>query len=153
MNDLRKFEFYPRERRNPYIEQLIEYTISDIEKEGIIQFDGYYYIEDDELPIRSFLMTYLREEKPYKIEGNSNWYRTLEEKFYEIEIYSREKIVNTSSYDEVDEEDGSKMKICYFPTHEQKIKFRIIDILDDYDKLYERAYKYFKEEKYSNQNS
>jgi hypothetical protein len=136
MNNLRRFEFYPNPLRNPYIEELFEYNVSDTE--GLIHFNGHYYVQMEELPVRCFFNTYVREEKPYNVEGNSSSYRILEEDFYEVEIYDIEKIVNTSSYDEVDDEDGSKMKICYFPSHEQKIKFKIINKFNSDKELFKR---------------
>jgi hypothetical protein len=147
MNDLRRFEFFSRERRDPYIQQLIEFNIN--EKEGYIHFDGYYYVMNEEFPKRVFFNTTVREEKPYEEKeteyGYECKYKTVEDKFYEVEIYDRIKIINTSSYDEVDE-DGSKMRICYFPTHEQKIYFKVINEFDTFEDFLSRASEYFKQE-------
>ena len=48
MNNLRRFEFFSKERRDPYIQDLIEFKVS--ETEGFIHFDGYYYVMNEELP-------------------------------------------------------------------------------------------------------
>lgn len=147
MNDLRRFEFFSKERRDPYVQKLIEFNISDTE--GFIHFDGYYYVLNEEFPKRIFFNTTVREEKPYEEEirdnGHHAKYRIMEDMFYEVEVYDREKIVNTSSYDEVDE-DGSKMRICYFPTYEQKIKFRVINKFDNFEDFLKRTSEYFTEE-------
>jgi hypothetical protein len=55
------------------------------------------------------------------------------------------KINNTSKYDEV-EEDGEKMKICYFPTHEQKLFFKINKIFPNFEDFLDRVTEYFKKE-------
>jgi hypothetical protein len=145
MNNLRSFDFYPIHTRNPYIQELFEYKIS--ETEGSIHFDGHFYVQTEELPFRSFFNTFVREKEPFKVEGNSCSYRLLEEEWYEVDIYDVEKIVNTSSYDEVEEEDGSKMRICYFPSHEQKIKFRIINKFNTSGEFVDRLRNYTSEDK------
>jgi hypothetical protein len=155
MNDLRRFEFYSSERRDPYIQKLIEFSIS--ETEGYIHFDGYYYVLNEEFPKRVFFNTRVREEKPYEEEtredGYHAKYRMLEDLFYEIEIYDRIKIENTSSYDEVEEDDGSKMRICYFPTYEQKIYFRVINKFDDFENFLKRTTEYFTEKQLESSHS
>ncbi len=147
MNDLRRFEFFSRERRDPYVQHLIDFQIND--KEGFIHFDGYYYVMNEEFPKHIFFNTTVREEKPYEEKqteyGYECKYRTIEDSFYEVEIYDRVKIENTSSYDEVDE-DGQKMRICYFPTHEQKIFFKVINTFDNFEDFLKRTSEYFKQE-------
>lgn len=148
MNDLRRFEFFSKERRDPYIQRLIEFNIGGAE--GYIQFDGYYYVMNEEFPKHIFFNTTLREAEPYEEETREDEYhckyRVLEDDFYEVEIYDRQYIKNTSSYDEVDEEDGSKMRICYFPTNEQKIYFKVINKFDSFDAFLDRTKQYFTEE-------
>lgn len=147
MNDLRRFEFFTKDHRDPYIHDLIEYNIS--ETDGFIHFDGYYYVLNEEFPQRVFFNTRVREEKPYEEETTEEGYRAkykiVEDLFYEIEIYDRVKIENTSSYDEVEEEDGSKMRICYFPTYEQKIFFKVINKFETFDDFLKRTSQYFNE--------
>lgn len=147
MNDLRRFEFYSKERRDPYVQHLKEFMIFD--NEGFIHFDGYYYVLNEEFPKHVFFNTTVREEKPYeeetKEDGYHAKYRIIEDMFYEVEVYDRKKIVNTSSYDEVDEEDGSKMRICYFPTYEQKIYFKVINKFDNFEDFLKRTTEYFTE--------
>jgi hypothetical protein len=147
MNNLRRFEFFSKERRDPYIQQLIEFKIT--ESESYIHFNGYYYVMNEEFPKRIFFNTIVREKEPYEEEktiyGYEYKYKTIEDKFFEIEIYDRVKIKNTSSYDEVDE-DGHKINICYFPTHEQKIYFKVINEFNNFDDFLNRIIKHSKQE-------
>lgn len=143
IDDLRQFEFYSKNHRDPYIGQLIDFKISEID--GHIHFDGYYYVLNEEFPKRIFFVTTVREDKPYKIEDKCNIYNIIEYKMYEVEIYDRVKFENTSSYDEVDE-DGLKMRICYFPTCEQKILFKVIQLFDNFEDFLKRTSEYFKQE-------
>ena len=149
MNELRRFEFYSNDRRDPYIQKLLEYTIS--ETEGIFHFDGYYYVMNEEFPKHIFFNTNVRDAEPYEEEvsskGHQAKYKILENNFYEIEIYDREKLKNTSSYDETEDEDGSKMRICYFPTHEQKIYFKVITTFNSFEDFLKRIKEYFTEER------
>jgi hypothetical protein len=104
---------------------------------------------NEEFPKRMFFNTTVTDDKPYEEKQTENGYvskyKTIEDKFYEVEIYDRVKIENTSSYDEVDE-DGHKMKICYFPTHEQKIMFKVLKEFDNFEEFLSRTSEYFKQE-------
>lgn len=147
MSDSRHFEFFDKRHRRPYIEYLLDYDITG--NSGCIHFGGYYYVMDEEFPTRIFFITTLYEDEPYEIKetkyGEEKKYRTIETKYYEVDIYKREILKNTSEYDEVDE-DGGKMKICYFPTHEQKIYFKIINEYSSSDDFFNAAKIYFTEE-------
>lgn len=147
MDTIRQFEFFSKERRDPYIEKLLEFVVS--ETEGYIHFDGYYYVLNEEFPKRLFFNTTVREKEPYeeKIIDNATHskFRVLEDLFYEVEVYDRHKLKSTCSYDEV-EEDGEKMRICYFPTHEQKLFFRVKNKFDNFDDFLKRTTEYFTEE-------
>jgi hypothetical protein len=142
MNDLRHFQFFSTDRRDPYIRRLIDYQISDTE--GSIAFDGYYYVLNEEFPIKTMYNTTLREEKPYE-EGTTEEggtyakYKNVEDKWYEIEIYDRQKVKDTSKFSEVDDEDGESMRVCFFPTYEQKIMFRVIKNFETFDEFLNRA--------------
>jgi hypothetical protein len=148
MNNLRHFQFFSTDRRDPYIQKLIDYKIS--ETEGYIHFDGYYYVLNEEFPIRTMFNTTLREEKPYE-EGTTDEggtyakYKNVEDNWYEIEIYDRQKVVDTSRFSEVDDEDGEPMRVCFFPTYEQKIMFRVIKAFDNFDAFLNRATEQFNE--------
>jgi len=147
MNDLRHFQFFSTDRRDPYIRRLIDYQISDTE--GSIAFDGYYYVLNEEFPIRTMYNTTLREEKPYE-EGTTEEggtyakYKNVEDKWYEIEIYDRQKVKDTSKFSNIDE-DGESVMVCFFPTYEQKIMFRVIKNFETFDEFLNRATENFNE--------
>lgn len=148
MNDLRHFQFFSTDRRDPYIQKLIDYQISDTE--GSISFDGYYYVLNEEFPIKTMYNTTLREEKPYEegaTEDGGTYakYKNVEDKWYEIEIYDRQKVKDTSRFSEVDDEDGEPMRVCFFPTYEQKIMFRVIKKFETFDEFLNRATENFNE--------
>jgi hypothetical protein len=130
MNSSRHFEFYSKDSRNPYIKQLVDFKIS--ETDGHIHFDGYYYVLNQEFPKHIFFITTVREDISCKI---------IEYKMYEVEIYDRIKIANTSSYDE----DSLKLQKCYFPTYEQKLLFRVIQTFDNFDIFLNTIKEYFKQ--------
>jgi hypothetical protein len=145
----RHFQFFSKDQRNPYIIRLIDYLILDTE--GSITFDGYYYVSDEEFPIRTFYNTTLREEKPYEEkmtdEGYVAKYSNIEDIYYEIEIYERQKTTDTSKISEINDEDGKPMRVCFFPTCEQKIKFRVIRRFESFDEFLGRATEHFNEGK------
>ena len=143
MNDSRQFDFLSDDRRSPSINRLIEYKLSPDTNENYIHFDGYYYVSDVELPKKCFYTTVLLEPEPYIEEvrkaSHSLTYRAIESNFYEIEIYKREKIEDTSEYREIIYCRGSIMRACYYPTYEQKIYFKIIKEFDSFDEYYDRT--------------
>ncbi len=146
MNQLRHFQFFSTDRRDPYIRSVIDYQISDTE--GSITFDGYYYVLNEEFPIKTMYNTTLREEKPYE-EGMSEdggtyvKYKNVEDKWYEIEIYDRVKIEDTSKFSEVNDEDGELMRVCFFPTYKQKILFKVIKNFETFEAFLNRATEIF----------
>jgi hypothetical protein len=148
MNKLRSFHFFSKDGRDPYIQQLIDYKIT--ETEGCIHFDGYYYVLNEEFPVRTMFNTTLRAEKPYEEGETENGryakYKNEEDKWYEIEIYDRHKIEDTSTISEIDDEDGLPMRVCFFPTYEQKIMFKIIKRFETFDEFLKRATERFNEE-------
>ena len=102
------FEFFTKKPK-PYISTCIGYNLSGFE--GCIHFDGYYY--NNEFPQKFYMEVY------HDLSGNQS------SKYYYVEFYKKEEIHDTRTYDEVDE-DGKKARICYFPTMEQKLYFRIL---------------------------
>jgi hypothetical protein len=144
----RHFQFFSKDRRDPYIMRLIDYQLEG--QEGSITFDGYYYVLNEEFPVRTFYNTTLREAEPYEVGktaegGTYENYKNIEDDYYEIEIYDRQKVVDTSRISEVEDEDGSLMRVCFFPTHEQKIQFRVIKKFDTFEEFLNRATNYFNE--------
>jgi len=118
-------------------------------KEGSITFDGYYYVEDtappypdDEmyqprcsqwLPQKVIMHVHVRETEPCEEEplenGVRTFYKTLEQHFYNIEIYKRVIHECTDRISKVDDSDGEEMNICFFPTNKQTIYFRILETI------------------------
>jgi hypothetical protein len=144
MNDLRDFQFFSKEHRNPYIQELYEFNI--LETEGFIYFNGYYYVLDNELPRRLFINTYVREKEPYEDNGHQTSYKIIENDFYEVDVYKIEKIENTNNYSELDDEDGSTMTVCFFPTDKQKIYFKIINKFNRYEEMLDKMSESFTKE-------
>ena len=105
--------------RVPYIENLMDFVCDG--SGGSITFDGYYYVEDvcDDRPHHALPQRLMMDYYFYD-EGKKT------EAFYEIEVYKRDFIKNTSTISEDLEEDGSVMKVCFFPTHKQTVYFRVL---------------------------
>lgn len=136
MDDPRSFVFYSNSIRKPYIQELIDYNIDSIKQEGHIQFNGYYYVDDSEFPINMCFITQLREDMPSKTEilatgGIQQTFNILETNMYHVEFYKRETIEDTSVTSVIEDEDGEEMNVCFFPTAQQKIYFRVLKEFDD----------------------
>jgi hypothetical protein len=136
MDDPRSFVFYSNNIRKPYIQELIDYNIDNIKQEGHIQFNGYFYVDDSEFPINMCFITQLREDMPSKTEilatgGIQQTFNILETNMYHVEFYKRETIEDTSVTSVIEDEDGEEMNVCFFPTAQQKIYFRVLNKFDD----------------------
>ena len=138
MSHVRRFHFYSDDRRVPFTDTVIDYKIS--ETEGYVEFNGYYYVLNEELPKRVFYITTLHEEIPYKglpykeentELSNSHSYRLLEEKYYEVEIYNIQKTNTTNVYSETDK----RMSLGSFPIDEQKILFRVLKEFNSFEEF------------------
>jgi hypothetical protein len=121
--------------------------------EGSITFDGYFYVEDhpppypeDEglefrprrhahwLPKKQLLSVTLREteekETPTDISGTYTiTYKIFETRQYIVEVYKKVIHECTDQYGDLGEdwEDGTPMKVCFFPTNKQTLYFRILE--------------------------
>ena len=149
----RQVNFYVYEKnthkQTPYIcgQEPIEYFCDG--KEGYIHFDGYYYVEnhappypeDDGLTLRRYdvwlpqkllMFMQLFEKEPYKVEIDGNtttsYYKELESLQYIIEIYKKVVHENTDVISELEDDDGEKTKVCFYPTDRQTIYFRVLEI-------------------------
>ena len=148
--------FPPVGRSPPYIGELIGYECNGVE--GWLEFDGYYYVNDDNdeeskrfertLPTTEMMyvkkigdippvVTYTMEPsflnaadgtRPL-VRVKNTQYDVLEDNFYNVEFYKREKIVCTNSYSTINEPDGSEMNVCFFPTDRQKLYFRVVETI------------------------
>ena len=134
----------------PYIreEEPVDYICDG--KMGSICFDGYFYVEDhappypddagkepwecdrrrDWLPKTLYMTVNRTETEPYKVEGNTSYYRTVEQYQYMIEVYKRIIHKSTDKYSEVEEDDGEIMNVCFFPTNKQTLYFRVLETLN-----------------------
>jgi hypothetical protein len=101
-----------------YIEKVYEY-VNDGDK-GYIEFDGYIYydIGDENQYTRNlsrcffYVMDHIDTEKFCP--------------FYEVEFYRREIIKNTNAYSTIEEDDGTEMNVCFFPTDRQRVYFKVL---------------------------
>ena len=107
-------------------------------KEGSLRFNGYFYVKDepteysDHLPMTMHLFVKHVEKEPWKVEGGTQYFKTVEEYMYSVEIYRRVIHDDTSQYGPVDigtEEDPDVRDVCFFPTCWQTIYFRILEEL------------------------
>ena len=48
---------------------------------------------------------------------------------YTVEIYKKVIHENTDIISEIDDADGEKANICFFPTNRQTIYFRVLEVL------------------------
>ena len=127
----------------PHINENYSFEYSCDGKEGSIEFDGYFNVEDEAPPYpedyeltnsnwlpKKLIMLFERlENKPYLVEGGTSHHKTIEKYTYLIEVYKRVKHESTNKYDNVTDDDGEKMSICYFPSDRQTIYFRVLEKL------------------------
>ncbi len=103
-------------------------------RRGTFTFNGYYrvenhpppYPEDEQLEVynRPYRhVHYLPQTLCMYVKSNT----TTEEHYYVVEIYKREIHKNTNSYSTINDEDGSEMHVCFFPTDEQTLHFKILE--------------------------
>jgi hypothetical protein len=99
----------------PYMLTVYSYTEED--GEFCIEFDGYLYATEDQFPVRCIASIIQEDSK----ESPKSMHAI-------VRIDRRETVQNTSVYSEMDDF-GESMKVCFFPTHRQKIWFRILEDL------------------------
>ena len=120
-----RFE-YDQAKRRPYVEKVHSYDV-DI-SEGTLEYTGYYYVDDSDLPHRHKMYLFKTDYEPASVNVSENKtetkYNFIFDYELEIEIYRREQYEDTSRYFDDDEDGG---QICLFPTHREQIWFRILD--------------------------
>jgi len=137
----------------PYVSELYSYTCDG--SEGIIEFDGYYRLNDGEddvykscksLPSKELFIEQILSDTPkYVSRAPHPWqpleldpshssqnieyvsYDILEDNLYLIEVYRRETIECTNQISTIEDEDGEEMNVCFFPTDRQRIYFRVLE--------------------------
>jgi hypothetical protein len=94
--------------RVPYVKKLISYNIGEFE--GVVEYDGYFYVDDEDLPIRAEIYISVQDA------SSPSKFNVVNVKT--VEIYMREKMEDTSRCDD----DG----VCLFPTCKEKVYFRVL---------------------------
>lgn len=95
-------------KRSPHIRRLIRVDL----KEGVLVFDGYYYASEAELPARAHLVI------------------TRDDIFEHaslVEITAKEEGEDTSQMSEIEEDDGSVLQVCFFPTRIITLRFVVLE--------------------------
>ena len=139
-NGLRhSFMFLSAHEKTPFVQQVFDYKISDIS--GHLMFDGYYYVDNEDLPKTVHLHHMATELEPYKStitetgpfagQGITYYYKDIINNFYEVQITDRVKHENTDKISEVylDSEDEEPSNVCFFPTDKQTIQFTILSTI------------------------
>lgn len=160
--------------RPPYIRELISYTCDG--SEGIIEFDGYYYLYDEEddyynwcktLPAKEIFFAQLHSDTPkYVTRTRQPWqpleldpahsskeeityltYDVLELDIYLVEVYKREIVECTNRISRMQDDDGEEMNVCFSPTNRQRLYFRVLEANPTSERLRELEDMIEKEEK------
>ena len=58
------------------------------------------------------------------------YYKVLETHFYKVEVYRREVLSCTDQISEEVDDDGTPMRVCFFPTNLQRLHFRVLEDLN-----------------------
>jgi hypothetical protein len=103
MNEAR-YTFLPMGGAYPYIQKLFAHAVDA----GFIEFDGYFYAKQEDLPVECIM------------EYSTDVYSA-----YIIEVTRFENLEETSVYSEMEDDDGHMMRVCFFPTHHIKLWYRI----------------------------
>lgn len=121
---------------DPYVMDSDTVTYICDGKEGSLRFNGHFYVEDNEFPLKMHLFVRRREKEPYKVDMEYNkttqHHKIMEEHMFFIEIYKRIKHNSTDMYGPVDigaEGQEDIQNVCFFPTQWQTIYFRILEVL------------------------
>ena len=100
----------------PHVKTLYVCQISEETNEGCLHFDGYYYVNDGRTVTEYEPQHTLPLELVMCLEGT----------VYHICVYDRILVKDTSVSSKICDEDGEEMDVCFYPTAEQKIHFRIL---------------------------
>lgn len=111
--------------KQPYVRRYISHDISG----GYLEYDGYFYEDEEELPKMYMMDLNQYEDKPYKVENGTSYYKCIFRVFYKIEILKKESFEDTSVFSKEVDEDGEEMNVCFFPTERQKLWFRVVEDL------------------------
>lgn len=115
-----------RASSGPWVGKLIDYELTATG--GHITFDGYYYVDDKELPRTHTIDFSKREAKPYKVVDGTHHYNIEFVFSAEIEIHEREIFKITDVISTIEDEDGEEMNVCFFPTKIQRLHFSVLKL-------------------------
>ena len=134
----------------------VVYEYDESSSKGTIAFNGYYYVENgpppypedsdpdmkpwdrprrhsEWLPKKAAMSLTHRDKEPYKrVADKENkfmthiFYKEYKKVFFMIEIYKLEVYEYTNEISEIDD-DGEPMKVCFFPTNQIKLWFRVLE--------------------------
>ncbi len=113
-----------RQSRNthaPYVSRFI--SLEDRGTEGVLVFDGHYYIEDKDFPDVLTFSQSTKEGIPYKVEDDIPYFRTKKNHLWVVEVYRRELGEETTEEWSDDKDDPKRI---VFTTHIQTLYFRIL---------------------------
>lgn len=143
-------EFTPKPNcSRVYIQELNNYSIDLTNNEGTIEFNGYYYVNDDDgdeepkdgwsynrrynetLPTILLMDVIVMEGEAKPVAGESGSYRQeiISGDRYLVQVYKRDIIQNTDVISNEVDEDGEEMNICFFPTNLQRLYFHILKVV------------------------
>lgn len=97
-------DFLQPAQRDPYMQRVI--SLEQGEEKGAITFDGYYRIDPKYYPIETILR--------------------IRDKYYHIEILSKQEGKDTSQYGEIEEPDGEILNVCFFPTSILTLTYNVL---------------------------
>jgi hypothetical protein len=117
-----RYWWSPPSSKGPYSSKVLEFT------ESSITFDGYFYEDEDNLPVQRILKLLV----PDRVEGHTTHLKQTA--IYHIEIIEKIEGKDTSVYTPPNPEDphDEDAGICFFPTHHVTLRFRILQ--KDFDK-------------------
>ncbi len=120
-----------RSQIQPWIKRLFAYEVEG--SEGMIEFDGHYYVSDEEFPTKLLMSFSLKEKEGFTKEDHpgSIFYNIIRKDDLLIEVHRREKIECTDKISKIIDQGGEEMDVCFFPTDRQKIYFHIKGPLGD----------------------
>lgn len=122
----------PHNLCNPYIQEIIKHERNG--NEGILEFNGYFYIEDGSCPVERIMS--------YDEKGEYEFCES-----YHIEIYEKktgrdtsydgykEEEDNSESQEESNDEDEFGGRICFFPTAIICLKYRVLEKIKGFDEM------------------
>lgn len=152
--DIHFYTIRPEDYRTPYVRDGETVVYECDGKEGSISFNGYFYVEkgpppypDDHLkpwerprrhsewlPKKVAMSLTKRDKEPYKVvkKSSTSWqefHKEYEKCFYVIEIYKMESYESTDEISQI-EDFGEPLDVCFFPTNQMKIWFRVLEDIE-----------------------